>query len=123
MPTDTVDGQRVTWYKGPLQRIRPVQSFSYETQRFQLIVRQQMITVRGECWPDGRQVFTRRYAKPQTDPQLAERDEGAEQLRQRIMDSAEHAMSQREKLRAALTSDSSTAFQRACPLAGRAEDF
>ena len=65
-----------------------------------------MITVRGECWPDGRKVFTRQYTKPQMDPPLAERDEGAEQLCQRIVNSAVHAMSQREKLRAALASDS-----------------
>ena len=74
MPAGTVDGQRVTWHKGDLRRIVPTQTLLYEGQTFDLLVRLQKITVRGECWPDGRATFTRGYMPPQSDPPLPEHD-------------------------------------------------
>ena len=102
MPTDDVDGQRVTWYSGPPHRVFPRQSFSYDEQSFVLVVRQQMLTVRGEWWPNGRTSFTRGYMPPQ--PSLPEHDESAEHLCQRIVASAKRAKEKRAKLRASLES-------------------
>ena len=119
MPAGTVDGQRVTWHKGDLRRIVPTQTLLYEGQTFDLLVRLQKITVRGECWPDGRATFTRGYMPPQSDPPLPEHDESAEGMLQRIVDSAARAVDQRAKLRAALEESKAYTTPNASPASQR----
>ena len=110
MPTAIVDGQNVTWKKGPLHRVVPAQSFTYEGQSFQLAVRYQTITVRGEWWPNGRTTFARGYTRLK-EPPFLENDERAEKLRQRIVDSEDAHKKKRAELRASLEESSTPSDQ------------
>ena len=106
--TETVAGQRVS-FKGTLHRTFPAQRFTYTDQDFQLVVRLQIITVRGEYWPQGRTTFSRGYMPPKKDPPLAEHDESAEHLLQRIVRSARENKEKRERMLESLDASSGDA--------------